>query len=177
MAFKTANQALVRTLISLRCIRAAQLDVMSHETMKGYQIRNGEQRDQEWLYDLYCKTMKPCIEATWGWDESFQRKEFCENLSPTKWKIISAGHKEFGGFVLNQNDDHFWLEMIIIKPEYQQKGIGRRVIEYLQDTARKKSLPLKLSVIKANPVKPFYQKLDFKQFDEDDAFYKLEWNS
>ena len=149
---------------------------MSHETMRSYQIRNGEQRDQEWLYDLYCKTMKPRIEATWGWNESFQRIGFCENLNPTRWKIISSDNEEVGGFVLTQNDGHFWLEMIIVKPEYQRKGIGKRIIKYLQDIARKKPFPLKLSVIKANPVKPFYLKLGFKQFDDDGAFYKLVWN-
>jgi GNAT superfamily N-acetyltransferase len=98
-------------------------------------------------------------------------------LKPNEVKIISVGHKEFGGFVLNQNNDHFWLEMIIVKSEHHQQDIRRRIIEYLQDAAKKKSLPLKLSVIKANPIKHFYIKFGFKQFYEDNAFYKLEWNS
>ncbi|MGY6275250.1 GNAT family N-acetyltransferase [Methylomonas sp. MgM2] len=143
--------------------------------MIGYQIRYGEPLDEEWLYDLYCRTMRSCIEATWGWNESFQRNGFCGNLHPVKWKIVSSRGEQVGGFVLNQNLDHFWLEMIIIKPECQRTGIGQKVIAHLQDVARKSSLPLRLSVIKANPVKPFYLQLGFKQFDEDDAFYKLEW--
>lgn len=144
--------------------------------MKNYQIRSGEQKDEEWLYDLYCKTMKSCIEATWGWNESFQRNGFNENLSPTKWQIICTGTEEVGGFVLNQNRDHLWLKMLIIKPRHQKQGIGRNVMVYIQDIARKKSLPLRLSIIKTNPVKPFYQKLGFKQLSEDDAFYKLVWH-
>jgi GNAT superfamily N-acetyltransferase len=150
---------------------------MSHKIMNGCQFRNGEKRDEGWLYDLYCKTMKTSIEATWGWNESFQRRGFNENLSPTKWQIICISTEEVGGFVLIQNNTYLWLKMIIIKPKYQKQGIGRFVMAYIQDIARKKSLPLRLSVIKANPVKAFYLNLGFKQYAQDDAFFKLEWHS
>jgi len=33
----------------------------------------------------------------------------------------------------------------------------------------------KVGFIKTNPVVPFYTKLDFLQFGEDELFYKFEW--
>ncbi len=145
--------------------------------MKGYQLRNGTQSDKTWLYELYCKTMKPCIEATWGWDEEFQFTGFNENLSPVSWAIINSKLGDIGGFVLKEKSDCLWLEMIIVKQEYQKSGVGKSVVKYMQDIAAEKCLPLRLSVIKANPVKPFYLKLGFNQYNEDESFYKLEWRS
>jgi len=138
---------------------------------------DGKTSDKEWLYNLYQNAMKPCIKATWGWNEEFQSNGFDNNLKPTDWKIIKNGLERIGGFVLKESNDHLWLEMIIIKPEYQQKGVGRRVLTYIQSIAKEKSLPLRLSIIKANLVRPFYLKLGFCQYDEDDSFYKMQWHS
>lgn len=146
-------------------------------TMKGFQLTEGKSSDRGWLYDLYKKAMLSCIKATWGWDEKFQINGFNNNLKPTDWKIIKINNEEVGGFVLVEKYDHFWLAMLIIKPEHQNRGIGRSVVTYIQSVAKNKSLPLRLSVIKANPVKPFYIKLGFTQYDEDVSFYKLQWRS
>jgi len=41
-----------------------------------------------------------------------------------------------------------------------------------------RSLPsLRLSVTKANQIKAFYLNFGYKQYGEDDALFKLEWNS
>lgn len=145
--------------------------------MKEFQLIDGKTFDREWLYKLYQDAMKPCIEATWGWDEEFQSNGFDNNLKPIDWKIINEGIERIGGFVLREGNDHLRLKMIIIKPEYRRKGIGRRVLTYIQSVAKEKSLPLRLSVIKANPVSQFYLKLGFFQYDEDDSFYKMQWHS
>lgn len=145
--------------------------------MQHYQFRYGTAADKSWLYDLYCETMKPYIEATWGWNESFQLRGFEGHLSPPVWQIISDGQHDLGGFVLKEETDHLWLEMIIIAPAYQQRGIGRAIINLIKKRAIDKQRPIRLSIIKANPVVPFYQKLGFKQYDEDTAFYKFEWGS
>lgn len=121
--------------------------------------------------------MKPAIDATWGWDEEFQLRGFDKSLSPEYWEIISSGSGDIGGFVLKHRWDHLWLEMIIIEPSFQKNGVGRVALTHMQSRATEKRLPLRLSVIKANPVMPFYEKLGFSQYDEDEAFYDLEWRS
>jgi len=145
--------------------------------MKEFQLMDGKTPDREWLYNLYQNAMRSCIDATWGWNEEFQSNGFDNNLKPTDWKIIKNDIERIGGFVLKEGNDHLWLEMIIIKPGYQQEGIGRRILTYIQSIAKEKSLPLRLSIIKANPVRPFYLKLGFSQYDEDDSFYKMQWHS
>jgi hypothetical protein len=48
--------------------------------MNGFQLSEGNNSDREWLYALYKKAMFSCIEATWGWDESFQADGFINQI-------------------------------------------------------------------------------------------------
>ena len=121
--------------------------------------------------------MKPCIEATWGWNEDFQVSGFSLNLAPSTFRIIIIDDQDIGGFCLKEKNDHFYLEIILINSIHQKKGIGKSVMNHMMGIAKNKNLPLKLSVIKKNIVKEFYEKLGFLQYDEDDEFYRMEWNS
>ena len=141
--------------------------------MLKFTLKKGKESDKEWLYSLYCKTMRTCIEKTWGWDEKFQYEGFSNNLSPEHFEIVVLHGKSIGGFCLKEKIDHLWLEMILIDPLYQGKGLGKALLQSIIRTSLSKGIPLKLSVIKANPVKQFYEKLGFEQYDENDSFYML----
>jgi ribosomal protein S18 acetylase RimI-like enzyme len=138
-----------------------------------YKMRKGKADDKQWLYELYCQTLRPAIEATWGWDDEFQFKLFREHLKPEKFEIVLIEDKPIAGFYLVEHADHFWLEMLLIHPGYQRRGIGKRIVKQIQRRSASENRALKLSVIKANPVRLFYEKLGFSVYDEDIAFYQM----
>lgn len=140
-----------------------------------FEIRLAAISDKEWLYTLYCSTMRKYIEKTWGWDEEFQKNGFKTNLHPTKFKIIVVNGNEVGAYVINEESGHYWLEMILITPKMQKYGLGTAIIDKLQTDSEKGGKPLKLSVLKVNPAKEFYSRLGFHVYDEDDSFYKMAW--
>jgi ribosomal protein S18 acetylase RimI-like enzyme len=119
--------------------------------------------------------LRSAIEKTWGWDEAFQFNEFNKHLSPDKFEIIYIADSNIGGYCLFEKDDHLWLEMLLIHPDYQHKGIGKSIMKEIQKQSATKNKPLKLSVIKTNPVRLFYEKLDFGVYDVDKAFYQMTW--
>ncbi|MBK8816142.1 MAG: GNAT family N-acetyltransferase [Methylococcaceae bacterium] len=141
--------------------------------MLHYTIRKGKTSDKQWLFELYSLTLRAAIEATWGWDVEFQFNLFSEHLQPEKFEILLIEDKPIGGFYVVQHADHFWLEMLLIHPGYQGRGIGKRIVRQIQRTSASKNKVLKLCVIKANPVRLFYEKLGFKVYDEDKAFYQM----
>ncbi len=145
------------------------------ECMKDYELRAGVPADKDWLFDLYCRTMMPFIKAAWGWDDVFQSTSFSEHLAPSDWTIITVDQRGVGGFVLKENLDNLWLEMLLIEPDYQRGGIGRSIVQHLKDTSAGCRKPVQLSVIKSNPVMSFYESLGFNVFDEDNWCYKLQW--
>ena len=140
-----------------------------------YSLRKGEASDKDWLLDLYRATLRSAIENTWGWDEAFQQENFNIHLSPEKFEIISINDNHIGGFLLVEEVDNLWLEMLLIHPDHQGMGVGKKVIEQLQRQSITKNKVLKLSVIKANPVKLFYEKLGFQLYEEDEAMFKMVW--
>lgn len=143
--------------------------------MNKFSLRKGEAKDQSWLFELYRLTLGPAIELTWGWDEGFQQENFNLHLAAEKFEILMIEHNNIGGFVLEEHEDHLWLEMLLIHPGYQRKGIGAQIMKQLQRESVAKNKVLKLSVIKANPVRQFYLKLGFCQYEDDGSFYKLQW--
>jgi len=138
--------------------------------------RNGIILDKEWLYSLYCITMKTHVEKTWGWDEDFQKNAFETHLRPDRFHIVMKSSIDAGAYLIYDKGDHLWLEMLLVNPELQNQGIGSWVIRKLQNKSKQANIPLKLSVIKVNPVQSFYKSLGFSIYDEDDSFYKMEWS-
>jgi len=138
-------------------------------------LRQGKKEDKRWLYELYRTTMRSYIEETWGWDENFQAKEFQINLLPEKFKIVIQDGANIGAYLVKQKENCMWIEMLIIQPAMQNKGIGTNIIEMLKSEAKHSQQPIKLSVIKVNPALEFYLRLGFKAYEEDSSFYKLEW--
>ena len=61
--------------------------------MVNFKLRNGRQSDKEWLYNLYCRTMRSCIEATWGWNEEFQADGFSLTLHQEPLKLLQLSSK------------------------------------------------------------------------------------
>lgn len=129
----------------------------------------------DWLYETFKTTMEGYIETTWGWNELFQQHSFHDNLPPSSFIIASVNADDVGAFSILEKNDHLWLEMIIVLPKYQSKGLGRTLLEKTQHTANEKQKPLRLSVLKLNPARDFYTHLGFHSNDEDTWSIKMEW--
>ena len=139
------------------------------------EIRDGSSSDSEWLYALYCSTMKIHIEKMWGWDEEFQRNGFFKNLPSEQFHIVVKNGEDTGAYQIVDKEDHLQLKMIIIKPEAQSQGIGKWIMNKLQNESKESNKPLKLNIIKGNPAKSFYLDLGFFVYEEDKELIKMEW--
>ena len=137
-------------------------------------MRKGEPKDMGWLYQTFKVTMQRFIQETWGWDELLQEHSFHDNL-PAKSFTIATLDGDVGALNLREKTDHLWLEMLLVLPEYQGRGIGRQMLEHAQREARKAQKPLRLSVLKLNPAHGFYRHMGFEQSALDQWSYKMQW--
>lgn len=140
-----------------------------------FELRQGLISDGEWLYQLYRLTMRSYIEETWGWDEAFHINGFKTNLHPTKFKIVIVEGINVGAYIINNEPDHYWLEMIFISPKVQKHGLGSSIINNLQKESKKNGKPLKLSVLRVNPAKEFYSRFGFHVYDKNEDTFKMVW--
>lgn len=67
-----------------------------------------------------------------------------------------------------------FINEISILKEYQNKGLGRKILEEQLDDNRKKGIITILQVFKENKAKSLYNKLGFKVYGETQTHYQME---
>lgn len=81
-------------------------------------------------------------------------------------KIIFYKNEKIGTIKFLIHDEELEILQIQIHPEYQGKGFGNIVINYIINQANNK--PVKLSVLKGNPAKKLYESLGFIVINENE---------
>ncbi|HEX8369174.1 MAG TPA: GNAT family N-acetyltransferase [Pyrinomonadaceae bacterium] len=123
-------------------------------------------KDFEFLWQLHNAALKKYITATWGWNEALQRQFFAESFNPEDGKIVVADGKDAGFLRISEKETEIVLISIRLLPEFQNRGIGTKLIKDVLDQARAKNKPVRLQVLKVNPAQNLYEKLGFKIFGE-----------
>lgn len=140
------------------------------------EYRRARREHHEWAYRIFRESMKPYIESTWGWNETFQRHGFMENITQAGFTIASVGDDDIGGYCLKDRGRFLHLDMLLIDPRMQNRGLGSRIMQDLKEQSRKSGRPLQLDVLKTNEhALRLYRRLGFTSFDEDQARYRLRW--
>lgn len=90
--------------------------------------------------------------------------------------IIDQNRTPIGRYYICHSKTEVRVIDIAILPSYQKKGIGSLIIKETMDQCRLSGLPFRLHVTKYNPALDWYSQLGFKEIDEADFTYHLEWN-
>lgn len=95
-----------------------------------------------------------------------------ENLNPNETIFIYKENNIIKGFIHIQNGlDIIDLLNIIVKPEYQNQGIGSVLLKYIIDNKQDKKIMLEVRSKNINAIK-LYQKYDFKIINIRKIYYK-----
>ncbi|GLX87337.1 hypothetical protein tloyanaT_35900 [Thalassotalea loyana] len=96
--------------------------------------------------------------------------EFFEDSLIIEYKSHAIGLIKLGRFI-----DRLHIRQLQILPNFQNKGIGEKVINRVVTRAREINQPVTLNVLKQNPALRLYQRLGFRveQETELEFFMKL----
>lgn len=132
-----------------------------------YRLRAATADDYDFLYRLHATTIREAVEATWGWDETFQRQYFRDHFDPEAQQIVVVDGKDVGVLKWEERDGEPFLGLIEIVPAYQGQGLGTRLIVDLLTEAQNRGKSLTLHVLKANPrARALYERLGFITIEE-----------
>ncbi|MFQ6072002.1 MAG: GNAT family N-acetyltransferase [Methanosarcinales archaeon] len=116
------------------------------------------------------ENMTPIIKRAWGieWKRDFENRFLNRLLSKGIVKIIYKGNKFIGYFWFTEREDEndIYIISMQLKKEYQGKGIGNKILEYLEEFAlncNRKYMTLCVQVTNKKAIK-LYQKFGFKEF-------------
>lgn len=142
-----------------------------------YSFRNCTLDDFDFLFELKKQNFKWYVDKIWGWKDEEQKEKLKQDLQEhlSHKRIILIDNKEVGIYAVHttENGDLFINEISILK-EYQNKGIGRKILEEQLKENQSKGIRTILQVFKDNPAKILYEKLGFKVYGETETHYQME---
>lgn len=143
--------------------------------MENYILRQYQNTDYEFVYEVKKNAYKKYVEQCWGkWDGTDQRDRFKEFIKKNSDRIyiIMIDNKRIG-FYQGQivNDKTYYIENICIIPEYQGKGIGTDLIKTILEKHSDKNI--EIQYFKQNPVGNLYKRLGFVNNGETEFHYQM----
>lgn len=126
--------------------------------------------DMEFLRELDRACYEDHVVKTFGsWDESL----FDKGFDPAIVQIVQLDGIDIGMIVVRITEKEVTLQDIAILPDYQNQGLGSRLLERVIKTAQEKKKPLHLKVFKVSPAVKLYQRHGFEQYAEDDTHFSM----
>lgn len=132
-----------------------------------------EEQDKAEIKGMFLPAMKSYIEKIWGWDIEWQNNEFETRYFGLNTSFIFINGNKTGYIQYSLNDDNTYLNMLILKPEFQNKGFGKLILNSIQDFQPDKILALSCFHIN-NKVLNFYLNNGFVQKFSEENFIRLE---
>lgn len=120
------------------------------------------------LYELHRLAFFEYVQQTWGLSEDAFEADFRDEFGSTERHVLLMDGAPVGSLVVEEHGDHLYLDYLAVHPQYQKRGIGTQVMEGLMAEARRRRLPLRLSVLNVNPARRLYERLGFEASGEDE---------
>jgi RimJ/RimL family protein N-acetyltransferase len=123
------------------------------------------------LFALYKLSLHEYIDQSFGWDDDFQQERFNTSYRDPEFTLITLGSVAAGYFALRNEGEAVHLSLMLMKPEFRNRGIGRKVMQTLMSRTAESNQPLTLSCFLGNQAAmSFYQKLGFRAVKKDEHF-------
>jgi ribosomal protein S18 acetylase RimI-like enzyme len=141
-----------------------------------YTLRQATLADRDYLFNLHRATMREYVDATWGWNDEWQRDYFDKKFDPDVSQIIRVFDQYAGVLVTEDRPEELYLALIEVAPSYQNQGIGTTIVQDLQSQAAAQHKPVVLHVLKANiPAQRLYERLGFALDGSEEHKLRMVW--
>ncbi len=147
---------------------------MSPVTIDDLDLRDANEEDFDLLYRLHRDTLKPYVRDARAWDEAWQLENFRQHFNPENQRIIRHEGRDIGSLSLHDHETFLLLDNIALAPELRNQGIGTIVIREVLDLAKRRAIPVRLNVLKANRAAKLYERLGFVRTGDDQHRYFME---
>ena len=134
-------------------------------------FRNCGYDDIDFILNLKELCLKWYIEIIYGWDIKIQKEKTINELNQhiNNMKIIMLDNKDIGITTFYEENNSYVIGLIMINPNYQNKGIATKIINDYIEIAKKENKKIFIKTYKENPAKRLYERLGFKIYKEDNT--------
>ena len=128
-------------------------------------LRAATAADHDFVRQLLLTTSKGYVEQTWGWNDQIQQlveQDFERWFNPpASGRIVQVDDRDIGYIKVAKHEDGVLLDMVLLDPTYQNRGLGTALIASVVEEAHARGQAVVLQVLKVNPSKRLYERLGF----------------
>ena len=117
-------------------------------------------------------------EAFVKWQFDLQRREYDARFPGAEYEVILVDDQPAGRIWIGRDAEEIHLLDIVVLPEFQNRGVGRALLNSLIDEAKQTGKALRHFVFVMNvDALRFYERLGFVVIEEKGAYKHMEWKS
>jgi len=140
-----------------------------------YALRPATRADADFACEVKLRGLQPHVEAlTSTWDEGRQRASFHEGFDPERTEIVLFEGAEVGILRVEARDQELYLAEIYLTAATRNRGLGSAIVRDLIRAAHATGRPLRLQLLRTNPVRRLYERLGFRTVAETGTHYRME---
>ena len=140
----------------------------------GFDTRPATLDDRAQLYELYASVLKVHITKIWGWDESWQQRDFDDHFVPDHIQVAVVQGNVVAYIHVDPQNGSPHVRMMCVAPAHQRKGIGGALLKSLVEDCAAKRQDVALLVFRINTdARRFYESLGFEVCGETETHYEM----
>jgi ribosomal protein S18 acetylase RimI-like enzyme len=145
--------------------------------MKGqatYTLRDVKIEDYAFVYRLHRETLDGHVSDSVYDEDELRQYLFEERLDPRLLKIVAVDGKDVGMVSFSDRETDVFVDRIAVVSGLQPRGIASAVLQDVLEHARRRGVPVTLSVMRTNRSRAIFSGLGFTPFGESDHHYFLQ---
>ncbi|HSS70444.1 MAG TPA: GNAT family N-acetyltransferase [Casimicrobiaceae bacterium] len=141
----------------------------ANAAFRGCMLTSASRADEDRLFALHRDAMHDYVDATWGWDEAWQRDFFARTYAPGRHALIVRGEALAGRICLTRHWQRLFLRDIELVAAERNRRLGTAIIRAVLELASSERRAVELVVLKCNPAQRLYARLGFAVIADDGA--------
>jgi ribosomal protein S18 acetylase RimI-like enzyme len=155
--------------------------------MRALRLRPAAEADAALLREIFGAARRPMfeplglpaaqLEQLLGQQFAAQTRQYRAQYPAAQDCIVCREGVDIGRLYLHRGADEIRIVDIALLPRHRGGGSGARLIGQLQEEAKQRGLPLRLSVAQGNPAMALYRRLGFAVTAADATDVSMEWRA
>lgn len=137
-------------------------------------LRTVTDSDRSFAYEVKKAALRDYVEPLWDWDETVQAEFHRKDWDERRPEIIRLPDRDIGTIEIWRRGEDIHLGEFYLLPEFQRHGFGSHLMSQLAAESDSKHVPMRLEVIKINPVKSLYLRFGFRVTGETLTHFQME---
>lgn len=138
-------------------------------------LRPAGVEDHAFLERLNREAYEELVTRQYGsWEDASQRARFARKLQSLQFRIVLLGDQPVGAIASTEHEGYIFLNELLILPEFQNRGIGSRILAGELRRADVLGKPVRLHTLRMNRAQELYRRYGFIETGRDENYLNLE---